>query len=311
MPFMFGMFQSSRIISGMWARQAASAVTPSSASAVVEAEILKMRQATLRMTRLSSTTRQDFMAHWSYAASCAAKSEAESLGPEGKRSLKASARGDLHAALAGGQRQPGVERRATACASGRAGCRGRRVAPELASPRTAFSTSSSTRACGLVARSVNDGARRIGAGRRPSTVPPRGRQSAREQRRVHQELRPILGPVHMRRRPSRAVILLPANSPPTSRPTSPRSSSAPAEPGGAEGDAHELQPGQRLRGAGGHDLQRVGPHGGVALVLQDFQAVDHRTQRAHKVVTDAADQKCRKIEVVHRRAHLGSMVSGW
>jgi hypothetical protein len=44
---------------------------------------------------------------------------------------------------------------------------------------------------------------------------------------------------------------------------------------GSEGDAQELQPRQGLGCAGGHDLERIGAHGGVALVLQDFEPVHH------------------------------------
>ena len=43
----------------------------------------------------------------------------------------------------------------------------------------------------------------------------------------------------------------------------------------AEGDAQELQPRQSLCRAGVHDLERIGAHCGVALVLQDFEPVDH------------------------------------
>ena len=74
-------------------------------------------------------------------------------------------------------------------------------------------------------------------------------------------------------------------------------------PGGTgrpEGDAHELQPRQRLGRTGGDDLERIGAHGGVALVLQNLQAVDHGPQRPHQIVAHPADQKRREIKVVHR-----------
>jgi len=58
--FITGMFQSSRIASGMAARHQASASTPSAASATSKPISSRMRRATFRTTRLSSTTRQDF-----------------------------------------------------------------------------------------------------------------------------------------------------------------------------------------------------------------------------------------------------------
>ena len=97
----------------------------------------------------------------------------------------------------------------------------------------------------------------------------------------------------------------------TSRPISPRSSSAPGGTGGAEGDAHELDAGQRLIGAHGHQLDGVGPHGRIALVFQHFHAVDHGTQRPDKVVTDAADQQGGKFNLIHDELHAAHLVSKW
>src|ERR1700754_2071476 len=55
---MRGMFQSSRIASGSFWRQAVSACSPSSASMIWKSRPSRMRRATLRMTLESSTTRQ-------------------------------------------------------------------------------------------------------------------------------------------------------------------------------------------------------------------------------------------------------------
>jgi hypothetical protein len=73
----------------------------------------------------------------------------------------------------------------------------------------------------------------------------------------------------------------------------------PGGPRSPEGDPHELQPRQRLIGAGGHDLERIGAHDVVAFVLQNLKAVDHGAQGPHKVVANPADQKGRKFKVVH------------
>ncbi len=55
---MFGMFQSSRIASGMCAAQASSAALPSSASLTFMPRSSMIRRATFRITAESSTTRQ-------------------------------------------------------------------------------------------------------------------------------------------------------------------------------------------------------------------------------------------------------------
>ncbi len=83
------------------------------------------------------------------------------------------------------------------------------------------------------------------------------------------------------------------------RPTSVRSSEAPAEPGGAEGQTGELQAGGGLFGRGGHELERIGAHGGVALVLQHFEAVDDGADRADQIVADAADQERGEFDIIH------------
>src|SRR6185312_2933059 len=104
-PVMFGIDQSSRIISGMCARQASSAVMPSSASTVSKPRSERMRHATLRITRLSSTTRQDFMRYGLLGP--------RSYAQDGKRNLKATgylSRRQIHDALACGQGQPGIQR---------------------------------------------------------------------------------------------------------------------------------------------------------------------------------------------------------
>src|SRR5215475_894631 len=56
------MFQSSRIASGILPRQASSACSPSSASAISNSSPSRIRRATLRMTLESSTTKQVFIA---------------------------------------------------------------------------------------------------------------------------------------------------------------------------------------------------------------------------------------------------------
>ncbi len=62
MPFITGMFQSSSTASGMAARHHARASMPSAASAISKPMSSRTRRATLRITRLSSTTRQVFTA---------------------------------------------------------------------------------------------------------------------------------------------------------------------------------------------------------------------------------------------------------
>src|SRR5262245_38096464 len=56
------MFQSSRTASGILARQASSACSPSSASVISKSSPSRMRRATFRMTLESSTTRHVFIA---------------------------------------------------------------------------------------------------------------------------------------------------------------------------------------------------------------------------------------------------------
>src|SRR6185295_15113478 len=55
------MVQSSKIASGIVRRHACSASSPSPASSISKRMSSRMRRATLRITRLSSTTRQRFM----------------------------------------------------------------------------------------------------------------------------------------------------------------------------------------------------------------------------------------------------------
>ena len=62
MPVITGMFQSSRMASGICAAQASIACLPSSASVQAKFSSSRILRATLRTTRLSSTTRQDFIA---------------------------------------------------------------------------------------------------------------------------------------------------------------------------------------------------------------------------------------------------------
>src|SRR5262249_18006914 len=58
MPFITGMFQSSRMPSGICRSQAASAAAPSSASSTMKRRPWSMREATFLKTRESSTTRK-------------------------------------------------------------------------------------------------------------------------------------------------------------------------------------------------------------------------------------------------------------
>ena len=44
--------------------------------------------------------------------------------------------------------------------------------------------------------------------------------------------------------------------------------------------------------------QRIGAHCQICLIFEHFQTIDHRPYRAHKVMTDTADQESGKIEIV-------------
>jgi hypothetical protein len=83
----------------------------------------------------------------------------------------------------------------------------------------------------------------------------------------------------------------------------------PGRAGRAERDAHELDAGQGLVGAHGHQLDGIGAHGWVAFVFKDFHAVDHRAQRPDKVVADAADHQRGKFDVIHGELNAAPMVS--
>src|SRR6266851_3820008 len=61
MPFITGIFQSSSMASGICRKQAAMASWPSAASSMANSSSSRIRRATLRTTRESSTMRQDFM----------------------------------------------------------------------------------------------------------------------------------------------------------------------------------------------------------------------------------------------------------
>src|ERR1051326_602955 len=69
MPFITGMFQSSRITSGICLRHASMASLPSAASSMAKCKSSSMRRATFRTTFESSTMRQDFMPRFSLAYS--------------------------------------------------------------------------------------------------------------------------------------------------------------------------------------------------------------------------------------------------
>src|SRR5208282_5621889 len=60
------MFQSSRIASGRWRRQASSACSPSSASTISNSSPSRIRRATFRMTLESSTIKHVFIAYPRY-----------------------------------------------------------------------------------------------------------------------------------------------------------------------------------------------------------------------------------------------------
>src|SRR6185437_8478724 len=64
-PFITGMFQSSSTTSGIFLRQASRASLPSAASSMTKCISSRMRRATFRTTRESSTMRQDFMSGYS------------------------------------------------------------------------------------------------------------------------------------------------------------------------------------------------------------------------------------------------------
>ncbi|MNT70498.1 hypothetical protein D3C72_2088950 [compost metagenome] len=70
MPFITGMFQSSRMASGILCAQASMACLPSSASVQAKCSSSRIFRATLRTTRLSSTTRQTFMVNGPQASLC-------------------------------------------------------------------------------------------------------------------------------------------------------------------------------------------------------------------------------------------------
>src|SRR5579863_1900165 len=67
MPLFTGMFQSSSMTSGIWRKHASRASWPSAASSIENCKSSRMRRATLRTTRESSTIRQDFMIRYSVA----------------------------------------------------------------------------------------------------------------------------------------------------------------------------------------------------------------------------------------------------
>ena len=52
-----------------------------------------------------------------------------------------------------------------------------------------------------------------------------------------------------------------------------------------------------LLGTGDDKLEGIRAHGGIALVLQNFQTVDHRPHGADQIVTDAGDEKRREIQI--------------
>ncbi len=64
----------------------------------------------------------------------------------------------------------------------------------------------------------------------------------------------------------------------------------------------KLQPGGGLFGAGRDEAQRIGAHGRVGLVFQHFEPVDHRADRAHKIVAHTRYKQGCKFKVVHGKA---------
>src|SRR5574338_447272 len=95
MPFISGMFQSSRMTSGIRFWQAAMACRPSAASSTAKFSDSRMRLATRRMTRESSTTRHDFMERSELSAPASAAAPYRSL--RRGRSLERQQIGDIEA----------------------------------------------------------------------------------------------------------------------------------------------------------------------------------------------------------------------
>ena len=141
------------------------------------------------------------------------------------------------------------------------------------------------------------GRRRIGTCHNGQLATARKAISA-QKRRVHQEFGPVFGPVHVRRLPVKLDLsAFEKSADETANLADIQFRSG--RTGGAERDPHELQPRQRLKRAGRNNLEGVGPHRCVTLVLHDFEAVDHGTQRPHKIVTYAADQIRGEFNVIH------------
>src|SRR5579883_480488 len=84
MPFITGMFQSSRTTSGILRRHASMAILPSAASSMAKCRSSRMRRATLRTTRESSTTRQDFMPRYSSPDACRIMNTSGGVRTDGK-----------------------------------------------------------------------------------------------------------------------------------------------------------------------------------------------------------------------------------
>src|ERR1700733_1444307 len=108
----------------------------------------------------------------------------------------------------------------------------------------------------------------------------------REERRVHQELGPILWPVDRRRMPVELDLAIGHES-------ANRAADlveiefGPSRASRTEGYAGKLQPRGRLLGARHDELERIGAHRGVALVLKHFESVHHGADGTDEIMTDA------------------------
>src|SRR5262249_26193011 len=118
---------------------------------------------------------------------------------------------------------------------------------------------------------------------------------------VHQELRPVLWPVQDRC-PPEELDLTALEEPGHDAPDLGEIELGAGRARGPEGDAGELQPRGSLFGTCRDQPKGVGAHGKVSFVLENLQAVDHGTHGAHKVMTDARDEKSGEFEIVHGEA---------
>src|SRR5262245_47039813 len=108
MPGTFGMLASRRMASGMRARHFSSACAPSSASSVANFRSSRILRAILRMTRLSSTTRQ-CLAPAAAAITALLGDQAGSLKQERKQPIKALTGYENDLGFGGLGGQPGIK----------------------------------------------------------------------------------------------------------------------------------------------------------------------------------------------------------